>query len=295
MQKYYLTEITTRDQLIHQGIFFKPKKVGKRALLWVHGLTDHFYGDVNLYEEFAQQSEKTSIAFAVFNNRGHDVVTRISKIDPKTPKGSSSFLAGAAYEKFTESVFDIDGGITFLTNQGYSEIVIAGSSTGANKVCYFAGTQSDQRLIGVILVSAISDVAIHKKALGKKYAPALQRIKKLNQTKIANKLLDDIDYLPLTPHRYLSLYQENGAEDVFPYYQKKPQFKIFSQISIPLLIILGEKDEYADLPVKQIAQIYSHYHKSANFNAVVIPNAFHSLKPQEKLAAQTIFTWIRSL
>lgn len=75
MKQFYLTEIVTRDKLIHQGVFFKPKKPGKRALLWVHGLTDNFYGDVSLYEEFSKLADKTGIAFAVFNNRGHDVVT----------------------------------------------------------------------------------------------------------------------------------------------------------------------------------------------------------------------------
>lgn len=300
MKQFYLAEITTSDNLIHQGLFFQPSHKASadkvnRALLWTHGLTDTFYGDKKLYEAFTDEAEKTGIAFAVFNNRGHDVVTSITKVDPKSAKGTSSFWGGAAYENFEESVFDIDAGISFLAAQGYSQIFIAGSSTGANKVCYYAGTQKDPRVIGVILASPLSDVAINKHYLGKKYHDQLQKMRALSKTKEANKLLDDVDYFPLTPNRYLSLYTENSAEDTFPYYQKKPSFTLLKKITLPLLLIVGESDEYTDRPIDQIVGIFNKQQTSKSFKSVVIPQAFHSLKPQEKRATKEIFSWISSL
>lgn len=295
MKQFYLAEITTKDNLIHQGLFYKPQKKSQRVLLWVHGLTDNFYGDKTLYETFTNEADNTGIAFAVFNNRGHDVVTSISRVDHKSPKGTSSFWGGAAYENFSESVFDIDAGISFLVKQGFKEIIIAGSSTGANKVCYYSATQKDMRVVGVILVSPLSDVAINKQYLGKKYNDQLQKMQNFSKVKQGNSLLDDIDYFPLTPNRYISLYSKNSTEDVFPYYQDNPTFEILGKISQPLLLVLGGADEYTERPIEKIVQVFTHHQQSDNFKSLIIPGAFHSLKPQEKRAAKEIFNWVASL
>lgn len=79
MKQFYLAEIVTKDKLIHQGLFYKPTNLGKKAILWVHGLSSTFYGNTKLLEAFGEYCEKEGIGFAVFNNRGHDVVTGIKK------------------------------------------------------------------------------------------------------------------------------------------------------------------------------------------------------------------------
>lgn len=60
MKQFYLAEIVTKDKLIHQGIFYEPSKKpffakasADKAILWVHGLSGKFYGDVVMMEQFA--------------------------------------------------------------------------------------------------------------------------------------------------------------------------------------------------------------------------------------------------
>lgn len=293
MKQFYLTEIVTKDNLVHQGMYFRPKKFGKRALLWVHGLGSTFYGNVPLLEAFTDACEKNGIGFAAFNNRGHDGITRLKKIDPESEKGYSRLAGGAGVEVFEESVYDIDAGISFLAHQGFEEAVIAGISTGANKVCYYAGTQKDKRVKGVILVSPISDVPIESRS--EHYQVNVKRMKALEKQKKGDSLISDISYMPLTPKRYLSLFDPGGSEDVFDYYTKQPKLRTFSCIKQPLCVVLAGADEYTDRSVLDILNVLKKYHSSANFYGLIIPDAFHSFSGKEKNMVSAILHWMREI
>lgn len=293
MKQFYLAQIVTRDKLIHQGLFYRPSRPGKKAILWVHGLTDNFYGDLSALEEMASQCEREGIGLASFNTRGHDIVASIKKLDPKNPKGHTSLSLGSGYETFTECVYDIDAGITFLVNEGFSQIILAGISTGANKVCYYAGTTKDPRVAGTLLISPISDVPIESK--GKEYRKNLARMKSMIRQGNGDALLDGVSYLALTPKRYVSLFEPGSAEDVFDYYAKKPRLTMFSRIKIPLYVIFGEKDEYCDRPVQDILAVFRRRQQSKQYAETVIPGAYHSFGGKEKELVDAMVGWIKTL
>ena len=98
--QFDLVETITKDGLVHQGIISRPVTKGKRAVLWVHGLTGRFYGDVKLMNLFAGECTKAGVAFAAFNNRGHDIIAGFHKIDPNEPAGYSRVTIGAGMEVF---------------------------------------------------------------------------------------------------------------------------------------------------------------------------------------------------
>lgn len=281
----------TKDKLVHQGIYFIPKKPMKRAILWVHGLTDNFYGDMGLIESFVDTLGSYGWGIASFNTRGHDIVSSVKKNDSLFPKGHTSITIGSAYENFSECIFDIDAGISFLFEKGFHEVMIAGISTGANKVCYYAGTQEDSRVIAVILASPISDVPIESKT--KQYSSTIHRVKGLIEKMKGESLISDISYMPLTPQRYLSLFNPGGCEDVFDYYNKQPKLTVFSHIKQPLCVLLAGADEYTDRPVLDILNILKKHHQSTNFYGSIIPRALHSFNGQEQVMANDIFGWLR--
>lgn len=290
-----IVEITTKDNFVHQGLFFKPAHPKKKAILWIHGLTDNFYGDINTLETFAEVCDKLGWGVASFNNRGHDIVTSIAKVDENSPKSRISVTAGAGVEKFTDCVYDIEAGITFLEKHGFSEVILVGISTGANKACYHTAKAKDPRVAGVVLASAISDVAIKQKELGNRYEETIKKVKKLVKEGKGETLINDFDYMPLTPNRFLSLYDTNGPEDTFPYYQKNPKFTAFSKITKPLMVIMGGGDEYSERPVAEIVKTYKKYQKSSNFISIIIPGAFHSFGGKEKEFVEEVVNWIKSI
>lgn len=295
MKQFYLAEVITKDKLVHQGIYFQPSRKNKKSILWVHGLTDNFYGDLHLMEELSSRCETEGWGLAAFNNRGHDIVSSITKLDPSLPKGKIGINGGSAYEAFEDCILDIDAGISFLVSQGFPEIVIAGISTGANKVCYYAGTQRDPRVAGVILSSPLSDVPIGKKELGKNYRPLIQKAETRVRNGKGNDIFLDYPAMMLTANRFLSLYREGSEEDVFPYYQKNPKSKVFTKIAIPLFVVLAGSDEYSDRPVSEIKQFFDAHQRSIRYHSVVIAGAFHSYGGKEKECADAMHSWMLRL
>ena len=97
------------------------------------------------------------IGYFKFNTRGHDVVA-----------GRGRTLAGAAFERFRDCVPDLRAVIAFARRRGYRRIVLAGHSTGANKVLYYAAKTADRRVTGLILLGPISDIAGEAKRIGRR-------------------------------------------------------------------------------------------------------------------------------
>jgi pimeloyl-ACP methyl ester carboxylesterase len=314
MKPFLLVETTTRDKLIHQGIFYKPEKPGKIALLWIPGLTSTFYGDITIFNEIIDQIKPLNWGFACFNNRGHDIMTGIRKIDKRKPKGYSHITIGAGMEIFTDCIFDIDAGINFLVQKGFSEIIIIGHSTGANKVCFYAGQQKSKKasyakrfpnyiyhsdkirnnILGFILACPIAD------RLGPNVNPAkrqkdLEYMQSLINQGKGDELIAGFTFFPLTPKRFLSLFQPNSPEDVFDYGDSLPHMTRFSQTTKPLLLIFAGKDEYADRSMKKIKSVFDEYQHSTNYNSIIIPNAVHGFDHQENEFVKTIVVWIKSV
>lgn len=294
MKQYFLTEIVTKDKLIHQGIYFEPKKKIKRAILFVHGLTSTFYGQLALYDAILEECGEIGVGFAAFNNRGHDLIAGIKKVDPSVGKGYTRVSGGAGCEKFEECIFDIDAGIDFLVGQGYSEIILVGHSTGASKACYYAGTIRNNKVLSVILLSPVSDrldPAQDKETLPKK----LRFMKKLIADGRGDEVLIGYHFFPCTPKRFLSLYAPLSNEDVFDYGDRHPELKVFSQIKMPLLVVLGDKDEFLDRPVENVMREYDSHAQAKTYKSIVVKNALHSYGGHEKEVARHIAEWLGTL
>ena len=294
MSHFQLVEITTKDKQIHQGIYFRPQKSAKKALLWVHGLTSTFYGNVSLLNELAQQGEAQGFGFASFNTRGHDMVSSARKVDQRKQKGYGHVDSGAAYEDFKKCVFDIDAGITFLVNQGFFEIILIGHSTGANKVCYYAGSRKDPRVSAIVLASPVSD----------RYDPTIKpaemrehlaKMQQLIKEKKGDELQLGLHFFPITPKRFVSLFTPNSLEDQFDYGEQKPQLTYFKRIKKPLLVILGSADEYLDRPAEAVMNVHAAHQKSSRYTGLVLPEVLHGFNGSERKVATAIVDWVAKL
>src|SRR3989344_1702262 len=112
-----LTRIKTSDGITLEGVVVPPKKKGKIALIWLHGLTSRFSSGQPLMKELSSSCTKNQIAYFKFNTRGHDIVSRGPKQKP----------IGGAFEKFEECVRDIDTVIRLAKKLGYKKIILAGA------------------------------------------------------------------------------------------------------------------------------------------------------------------------
>ncbi len=296
MPDFQLAEIVTKDKLVHQGIFFSPshKAAPSRAILWVHGLTGRFYGDVALMNLFAEACEKQGLGFASFNNRGHDMVSGVRKIDKRKKTGYAHNIIGAGYERFEDSVFDVDAGISFLAKRGFSQIIIVGHSTGANKVCFYAGARRDPRVFGIVLAGPMSD-RYSRNTNKRAYKKNLLFMQKLVKEKKENNLLVGHHFFPMTPKRWLSLLAPGSKEDVFNYGDTKGALSLFAKMQKPLLVVLSGEDETADRPIEDIKKVFDSHAQATSYKSIVIAAVPHSYTGKENEFITHVMSWASSL
>ncbi len=294
MKPFLMCELTTSDGLRHQGIYAEPVVKKKKAVLWMHGLSAAFYNDYELYEVIANALNDHGFGFAIFNNRGHDLIAGIRKYDGTPPNGYTYYPGGAGSENFEECVFDINAGIDFLVEKGFTEIILVGHSTGANKVCYYAASQKNSHVIGVVLSGAMSDRLGHPESEERRNEHILDMKQKIAEGK-GDELFFGYHFFPITPKRYLSLFEPGSSEDTFDYGDANSNMTAFSHIQLPTLVLLGGADEYADRPVEQIAKVFDEHATSTHYKSVIIPDALHKFHGKEPEVAVALVEFINAL
>ena len=68
-------------------------------------------------------------------------------------KGNSFEIIGGCYEKFTDSILDIEGAISYVKKIGYDEIILEGHSYGCNKVAYYCSKNKDEAIKEIVLLA----------------------------------------------------------------------------------------------------------------------------------------------
>jgi len=278
-----LARIRTRDGFFLDGIASEPKRKSGTALIVVPGLGSVFYSGQTLIGELAEALNRHGIGYFKFNTRGHDYAAR----------GNGRKRGGAAFERFRDCVHDIRAMVAFARKRGYRDIVLAGHSTGANKILYYAGKTHDRRLGGVMLLGPISDIAAMAKDIGWR---ALQR-----RVRIAERIArrDPDAFVPLawgmwSASRYISLHRPGEAEDTFPYYRANARWSTLREIRDPLAVVIGGSDEHLDRPVRELMDAFRRNATAASsYTGIIIPRAGHGFQKHEHELAQAIVRWIQ--
>ncbi len=278
-----LVHLETRDGVGLDGVIAEPGRRRRAALVWVHGLGSVFFSGQPLIREVSTRLNAAGVGYFKFNNRGHGVVARGGKR-----------LVGAAFERFGQSVEDIRAMVTFARQRGYRRVVLAGHSTGANKVLHYAARARDRRVSGIILLGPVSDVAAEAKRVG---ARELAR-----RVAVAEKIARR-DPQALVPRawgywsaqRYLSLYRPGGREDVFPYYRPRARWTALRSVRLPIAAMVGSRDEFLDRPAQEVIDAFrEHASLARSFTGAVVPGGRHGFQTCERELADLIVRWIRS-
>jgi pimeloyl-ACP methyl ester carboxylesterase len=278
-----LVRVRTRDGVWLDGVIAEPKRRRNVALIWVHGLGSVFSSGQPLTQALSTRLNATGIAYLKLNNRGHDTVSR----------GGKRF-AGAAFERFGESVEDIRTAIALARRAGYDRVILAGHSTGANKVLHYAARGRDRRVIGLILLGPVSDVAAEGKRVGRRELQRRVAVAERIARRDPNALVPRA-FGYWSARRYLSLYRPGGIEDVFPYYRPNARWTTLRRVRLPIAAIIGSRDEYLDRPGAALIDAFArNATRTRSFTGIVIPRARHSFQTREHDLARAIVRWIRA-
>ncbi len=264
------------------GLLF-GKQLSPRMIIFIHGLSSSAFSMSGVVEELVDRS--TSVL--TFNNRGHDVISRLSR------KGKKSVLAGAAHEKFTDCVDDIDAAVKFAKKQGAKDIYLAGHSTGCQKSVYWAA-KGGKGVKGIILLAPVSDYAAGLKKYGKNKLQTTEKVARALVEKGRKHTLLPSEVWPetLDAQRFLSLYTPNGTEEIFCYVQPKKNPTLLKHVKLPLLALWASKDEYSNTSVKHIIEWFTQNISSKKSHVLAISNATHSFKGKERQVKNEVMRWI---
>lgn len=271
MRACHFIQITTPKKVELNGLWWGNPKA-RRAIIWVHGLGSSMFSKLDIVEKLLDK--KTAVI--TFNNRGHDIVSRVRK-------GRRSILAGMGKEIFTECADDIQGVVNFAKRRGAREIYLAGSSTGCQKSVYWA-SQKGRGVKGIILLAPISDYAGDRKE--KNHSRALAEARALLRKGKTSALVTSYPGV-MDAQRYVSLYSGESAEEVFPYWDARKMPKALRRIRQPLLVLLAGSDEYADRPAVKIQDWFAEHLKEGD-QIHIIPGAEHGFEGREEHAARII-------
>ena len=277
-----LVRVSTRDGVWLDGVIAEPRRRGNVALVWVHGLGSVFSSGQPLIQELSARLNAEGIAYLKLNTRGHDSAAR-----------GGSRMAGAAYERFGDCVEDIRTAIATAGRAGYRRVILAGHSTGANKVLHYVARARSRAVIGLILLGPVADRAAEMKRLGglelERRVAVAERIARRDP----NALVPN-EFGYWSARRYLSLYRPGGAEDVFPYYRPGARWTTLRGVRVPTAAILGDRDEFLDRPAQAVIDAFAlNAVRARSFTGIVIPGAAHSFQRREAQLTHAIIDWIR--
>jgi len=278
-----LVRVRTRDGVFLDGVIVEPRRRRRAALIWVHGLGSSFSSGQPLIAALSKRLTAAGIAFIKLNTRGHDAVARGGKR-----------LAGAAFERFGESVEDVRAMIAFARDAGYRGVILAGHSTGANKVLHFASRVRDRRVRGVILLGPVSDIAGEAKRVGtrelRRRVAVAERLARRDPDALVPR-----EFGFWSARRYLSLYRPGETEDVFQYYRANARWTALRRVRVPIAVVIGSRDEYLDRRPSELVEAFERNATRARSVAgIAIAGARHGFQGREDVLAREVVAWVRS-
>jgi len=278
-----LVRVRTRDGVWLDGVAAEPRRRRGAALVWVHGLGSAFASGQPLVQALSARLDAAGIAYFKLNTRGHDTVARAGKR-----------LAGAAFERFAQSVEDLRAMISLARRAGHRTVILAGHSTGANKVLHYAARVRDRRLSALMLLGPVSDIAGEAKRIGRgelrRRVAVAERIARRDPDALVPRAFGF-----WSARRYISLYRPGEAEDVFPYYRPHARWAALRRVRVPVAVIVGSRDEYLDRrPAELLEAFERNAVRARSFTGVVVPGAPHGFAGREDVLARTIVRWIQA-
>ena len=284
---------TALDKTQLQGLLFEPTKKKDTIVIHVHGMAGSFYEN-SFIPIMAEKFTEKDIAFLSFNNRGHDYICDLNRINGSEVE---SIKGGAAFEIIEESKHDIKGALLYVNKLGYSKVILQGHSSGANKIIYSLSHQ-EMLVDGIVLLSPCDDVGLHIDEVGEKQGNLVAIAESYINSNAPETLMPEntfFDYL-LSAKTYLNFFKNESAFDVFPYRDPCKEFNDFSKVTVPMLITFGTDGEYLLQSAEEVYDILLQKKSDkTNLTLVEIQGASHSYTGKEEVVALKIVDWIDSL
>lgn len=241
---YKLVQVYTGDEIMLNGLF-SSGDINKPAVIFIHGFWGDFYSH-KFYHSIASELEEKKIAIILAQTRGTGLYTEFLK-----KNSEDGVYLGSYHEKIEEAHLDISAWVEFLKNKGHKEIVLIGHSYGAHKVIryIFEGNYKSDITKLVFLSPFDKNAFMERKMPGKWGSYVDKALESINSGRGSEIVpIPEYEDYPFTYNTYYSWYKKSDLNSVFDFYRKDYDFPVLKQINVPVLAIVGGKDEFIIYP-----------------------------------------------
>lgn len=283
--------IYTSDGLELHGLLYEPDNETKSVLVHVHGMGGNFYE--NKFLDFvAKELTDDGFAFCVFNNRGCEFLKDTYRIvDGKEPE---MVRVGTTYEKFEESLLDIEAFIDFVQERGFSNIHLSGHSLGCPKVAYYMAEKDDQRIKSLLLLSP-SDMLGLVRSNKEQFEKEITEAKKLVVENKGDTILSEWVWgeYPVSAGTYLSLFDDNAKDAIFNFHNPEDKLEVLGKITVPTYAVMGTKDDALVVPIEEtFFRLETALSSSPKKRTEVLGDANHGYRGHEQEIANAVAGWL---
>lgn len=138
----------TQDALDLAGLLIQAPGARQKAAalcIWVHTRQQNFAEPE--YVGIGRLMVSLGHDFLSVNTRGHDFGSWYRTAD-------GPVLFGSAWERFSDSVYDLDAWVDFAVREGYRQIVLVGHGFGGAKVVHFQAQRNRPEVAAIVLASS---------------------------------------------------------------------------------------------------------------------------------------------
>ncbi len=295
MKIHHASQVTLHKTYSTDGIeldciLFEPPKPSNKIIVHVHGKEGHFIQN-HFVTIMGENYPRNGYAFLTFNNRGHDYMADLIK---KTSTGFIWEQGGSMFDILEDSVYDLQGVISYVQNLGYSEIILQGHSLGPHKICYYLVNIPDHPVSKIILLTTAD---VHYQ-----FDSSITDWPKYSL--IAKRMIDDGKGKDLMPIRlwsncpisaatFWNYTNPNNNCFVFNGTHPEKEYKNFNKIKLPIVVINPENDVATGIEQKKAIELIRERTASKDFSAFVIKNAVHNFLGREDELVETVVKWLK--
>lgn len=254
------------------GFWVPGKRQSVTLLLFVHGMGGNFYRSLSK-KMMMRLAPRAGIDVLSFNNRGCE--------------------RDVADEVFADCRHDLDAALAFGRAAGYRRFVLLGHSTGCQKITYYHSLRRAPDVVALVLAAIGDDYAIARRDLGPRYAYWIRTARRLVKAGRGHTILTGKGCLGFSARRFLSV--ADPAQLEARLFNMDGPMREFASIRTPTLVVLPAREEYACIPVPEMARRLKAVARAAPFDVEIIPRADHGFKGMEEEATRRILAWLKKV
>jgi len=290
MLNYPIVQVKTNDNIWLHGLYI-PALNSKTIFINIHGTASNFYEE-DFIKILAERFSEEGITLLSTNNRGTGVYDAYQK-------------TGAAVEKFEDCLIDIDTWVKFALGKGFEKIILSGHSLGTEKVVYYMnnGKYSDN-IAALVLLAPADSFGSHRILDGKQNPRNAEIVKLLKKADNLVAKGQGETFLPRNTYGSIEGILPKSADSLLNFLGSKSKLlnalplktkklEAFSRIKIPILVVIGDQEEYTAIPIAEALQLFKQENKKAQ--TFQIKDCDHDFQGKEEMLTSTISEFLKKI